>query len=153
LFEERIGAVAAIAQRALKHEDAWKGLEYFLRESSALHAADRGLREAMLSPERGRDRAARARESVAPLAVRVLDRAREDGHLRPDFDVFDIPMLQIMLGTVGDLARDVAPELWQRFLVFLLDGMRVSRTVPSPLPCPPLDAERYTATASARRQR
>lgn len=153
LFEERIGAVAAVAQRALEHEDAWEGLEYFLRESSALHVADRGLREAMLRPERGRERAARAREKVAPLAARVLDRAREDGQLRPDFEVFDIPMLQVMLGAVGDLARDVAPALWQRFLVMLLDGMRVSRTAPTPLPCGPLDDDRYAATAAGRRGR
>lgn len=143
LFEERIDAVAALAERALETEDPWEGLELFLRESSALHVADRGLRDAVLSPERGRERAARARERVAPLAARLLERAREDGRLREDLDAFDVPMLQLMLGAVADFTRDVAPGLWQRFLGILLDGMRASRTAPTPLPCEPLDADRY----------
>lgn len=150
LFEERISAAAAIAQRALDYEDAWEGLEYFLRESSALHVADRGLREAMLSPQRGRERAARARQKVAPLAAQVLDRARDDGRVRQDLDVYDLPVFQLMLGTIGDIAGDVAPALWQRFLVILLDGMQASRTAPTPLPCGPLDARRYAATTAGR---
>lgn len=148
LFEERIDAAAAIAERALEREDAWEGLELFLRETSALHVADRGLREAMLSPGRGRERAARARERIAPLAAQVLERARDDGRLRSDLDVFDIPVLQLMLGAVGDLTRDVRPELWERFLIILLDGMRASRTTPTPLPYGPLDAEHYRATTA-----
>lgn len=150
LFEHRIDAAAAIAERALEHEDAWEGFELFLRETSMLHVNDRGLREVMLNPGRGGDRAMRAREKVAPLAARVLERAREDGRLRRDLDVFDVPVLQLMLGAVGELARDVSPGLWQRFLTILLDGMRARRTAPTPLPSGPLDAKRYAATTAHR---
>lgn len=151
LFEERIDAVAALAERALETEDPWEGLEIFLRESSALHVADRGLRDAVLSPERGRERAARARERVAPLAARLLERAREDGRLRADLDAFDVPMLQLMLGAVADFTRDVAPGLWQRFLGILLDGMRATRDAPTPLPSEPLDADRYARAMAPRK--
>jgi AcrR family transcriptional regulator len=150
LFEERIAEVAALAERALGADDAWEGLELFLRESTARHVADRGLRDAVLSPGRGRERAKRARDRIAPLAARLLERAREDGRLRADLDVFDIPMLQLMFGAVADVTRDVAPELWQRFLTLVLDGMRKSRRAPTLLPCPALDAALY-ATAMAPR--
>jgi hypothetical protein len=53
-----------------------------LRESTALNVADRGLREAVLSPGRGREGAARARGKIAPFAARLLERAREDGLTR-----------------------------------------------------------------------
>jgi AcrR family transcriptional regulator len=151
LFEERIDAVAAVAERALNTEDPWVGLEVFLRESSALHVADRGLREAVLSPGRGRERVARSRDKIAPLAARLLERAREDGRLREDFDVFDVPMLQLMLGAVADATRDVAPELWQRYLGIFLDGMRGGRDAPTPLPSEPLDAERYAIARAPRK--
>jgi len=56
----------------------------------------------------------------------------------------------------GDLRFDSvtdAPELWQRFLVILLDGMRQHRAAPSPLPYGPLDAARDAATTgNGRRQ-
>jgi AcrR family transcriptional regulator len=151
LFEERIEETAAVAERALEIEDPWEGFEFFLREASARQVADRGLRDAVLSPGRGGDRAARARGRIAPLAARILERARADGRLREDLEAFDIPMLQQMLGAVADLTRQVEPELWQRFLGILLDGLRASREAPTPLACEALDADRY-ASAMARRQ-
>jgi AcrR family transcriptional regulator len=152
LFEERMEQVAAVAERALKQEDPWQGLEDFLREVSALHVADRGLREAWLSPARGRECIAQARDRIAPMAARILERAREDGRLRDDIGAFDVPMLQEMLGAVADVARDVAPELWQRYLGILLDGMRARRDAPTPLPYEPLDAERYASAWASRRR-
>lgn len=145
LFEDQIDDVAALAERALELDDPWEGLELFLRESTALSVADRGLRQAVLSPARGRERAARARARIAPLATQLLERARDDGSLREDLGAYDIPLMQLMLGALADVTSDVDPELWQRFLVILLDGMRKSRRAPTPLPCEPLDADRYAA--------
>jgi AcrR family transcriptional regulator len=145
LFEDQIDEVAALAERALELDDPWAGLELFLRESTALSVADRGLREAVLSPARGRERAGRARARIAPLATRLLERAREDGSLRDDLGAFDIPLMQLMLGALADVTSDLEPEFWRRFLVILLDGMRKSRRTPTPLPSEALDADRYAA--------
>lgn len=81
---------------------------------------------------------------------RLLERAREDGRLREDFDVFDVPMLHLMLGAVADATREVAPELWRRYLGIFLDGMRAKRDAPTPLPCEPLDADRYAIARAPR---
>ncbi len=146
LFEEQIEEVAQLAEHARTIDDSWEALVYFLRESTARSVVDRGLRQAVLSPARGRERAARSRERIAPLAAQLLDRARNDGHLRDDFGVYDIPLMQLMLGTLADVTGTIDPHYWQRFLTILLDGMRTNRPTPTPLPGQPLDADRY-ATA------
>ena len=150
LFDARLEEVAALGERALGLDDPWDGLETFLRESARISVADRGFREVALNPSRGRDRAARARERIAPLAGRLLARAREDGRLRADFEVFDVPMLQLMLGTVADVAGEIAPELWERYFAILLDGLKASRDESSSLPVPALDGERYAQAMSRR---
>lgn len=151
LFEEQIEQVAALAQSALNMHDPWEGLEFFLRESTALSVADRGLRQAVLSPARGRERAARSRAKIAPLAAQLVERARGDGSLRDDLGVYDIPLMQLMLGALADVTGEVDAEFWQRFLVILFDGMRTSRQAPTPLPSEPLDAERYAEAMSTSR--
>ncbi len=151
LFEDQLAEVAVLAHRGLEMDDAWTGLEFFLRESTALSVADRGLRQAVLNPARGSELAARARDTIAPLAARLFERALDDGRLRGDLGVFDIPMMQLMLGALADVTGEVDPEFWKRFLGILLDGMRTSRQAPTPLPGEPLDAERYAAAMSQAR--
>ncbi len=40
--------------------------------------------------------------------------ARAAGQLRAGIGPQDIPIIQLMLGTIIDCARDVEPELWRR---------------------------------------
>lgn len=149
LFEAQIDEVSVIAERALEVKDPWEGLEFFLRESTALSVADRGLRQAVLSPGRGRERAARSRAKIAPLAAQLIERARDDGALRDDLGVYDIPLMQLMLGALADVTGGVEPEFWRRFLGILLDGMRTRRRKPTPLSGEPLDADRYAAAMAS----
>lgn len=151
LFEDQIEEVVALAERALGFDDPWAGLVFFLRRSTALSVVDRGLRQAVVSPGRGLERAAHARDKIAPLATQLLDRARDSGRLRGDLGAFDIPLMQLMLGAIADVTGEVAPEYWERFLTLLLDGMCTSRDEPTPLPSPPLDAARYAVAMTSGR--
>src|SRR5919112_2460198 len=71
LFEDKIRAVADKVRASLEVADPWEGFEAFMRGVCASHAADRGLKEAMLSGDRGRERMQIAREHMAPLAGQV----------------------------------------------------------------------------------
>jgi len=133
LFEERIGEVVALAEAALRCEDAWEGLVSFLEGATAAHARDRGLKEVTLSGAHGLERVARARELMFPLVTRLVARAQEQGTLRADLEATDLPLLQLMLGSLSECTRDVDPELWRRFLGILTDGLRTRRDGPSPL--------------------
>jgi hypothetical protein len=49
-----------------------------------------------------------------------------------------MPVLQFMLGSVIDAARDLEPELWRRYLAIVLRGLRAEPTTAQPLPVGPL---------------
>ena len=68
----------------------------------------------------------------------LLSRAQADGHVRGDLQPQDVPILQLMVGTVAEYGAEVDPELWRRYLTLLLDGLRTGGG-PSELPRPALD--------------
>ena len=139
LFEERVGELVAIAEGALEEDDPWAALVGFLERAQALQATNRGLKELVLSTTHGRERVACVRERLAPLADALVERAQASGQLRPDVDGSDLPLVQVMLGAVVDVTRDVAPDTWRRMLALMIDGLRAGEPR-TPLPSPALDA-------------
>jgi len=73
---------------------------------------------------------------MRPLVSEVVARAQEQGTLRADFTAEDVPMLFWTGGRVAELTSDIAPDLWRRYLGFVLDGLRAEAA--TPLPGPPL---------------
>jgi len=140
LFEERVGELVAMAEQALDHDDPWQALIGFVERAQGLQAANRGLKELLVSTAHGRERIAGVRERLAPLVDTLVERAQASGQLRPDVDGTDLPLVQIMLGAVVDVTRDVAPETWRRMFAIMVDGLR-AREEGTPLPAPALDAE------------
>jgi AcrR family transcriptional regulator len=149
LFEQRIDELVVLAEAAREDPDPWHGLVHFLETALALQAADRGLKEVVLSAAHGHERVARARARIAPVVDELIDRAQAAGELRPDVAGPDLALVQLMLGAVVDQTRDVAPDTWRRFLAIVLDGLRSRREAPSPLPAGPLDARRLDRAMAA----
>jgi AcrR family transcriptional regulator len=143
LFEARIGEVAAAGQRALLASDPWEGLVGFLQRANALQARDRGLMQALLS--RGAERTECAREKIVPIATELVARAQQAGSLRADLDVFDLPLIDVMVSAIADMTREVSPELWQRALTIIIDGLATTRQTPTPLPGKPLERAQLAA--------
>jgi AcrR family transcriptional regulator len=129
LFEVRIEEVVAIAEEALRHEDAWEGLVAFFEQALELHAHDRGLKELLFTTAHGRERVSRARDRIKPVVTRVVERAQASGQLRADVEITDMPVLQLMLTSVMEYAGDTAPEVWRRGLAIVLDGLRAGPDV------------------------
>ena len=139
LFADKIADVERLALRCLDMADTWEAFASFLRGVCRLNAQDRGLKEVLLF--RGMDRARRARETIAPLAGRLLARAQEAGVVRADLAPTDIPLMHFAVGYVADRTRDVAPDYWERTVTILLDGLAVRRDGVTPLDAPPLALE------------
>jgi AcrR family transcriptional regulator len=135
LFEHRMQEFAALAEDCLLADDAWEGLVRFLEQATEQHACDRGFKEVALSGGHGLERTARARQMMFPLVSRLVARAQADGSLRPDFAATDVPLLQVMLGSLSECTRGSDPEVWRRFLGFVTDGLRTRRDEPTPLGC------------------
>lgn len=137
LFEARMVEIVGLADEALAAEDPWEGLTWFLERVVALQACDRGLKEVVLGSTQGRERVAAIREQMRPRALELVRRAQAAGQLRADFDASDLPLVQLMLGTVAEVAAPERPELWRRYLSLLLGAMAADSRG-APLDEPPL---------------
>jgi AcrR family transcriptional regulator len=139
LFEDAFGRVLALTERALENPDAWAGLSELLTELSEMQAADFGLRDVMLGESFGTDRLVQLRDGLKPLMDELIDKAKRQGGLRPDFTGRDIPGVLQMVSTMVEFTRAVRPRGWRRYLAMLLDGMCCKRDRPTELPEPDLD--------------
>ncbi|HEX2085019.1 MAG TPA: helix-turn-helix domain-containing protein [Solirubrobacteraceae bacterium] len=143
LMVDRIDELRRIAEACLADPDPWQGLAGYFERALALQAADRGLKDVLFTPGRGRERVAHARQSLAPVVTQIVDRAVAAGVVRADVSLTDVPLINFMLNTLVDFGRDVEPQLYRRYLAIVLDGLRPTRTEAEPLPVPPLDLPRF----------
>lgn len=149
LFEQRLAEIYALIETAIEDPDPWHGLTSFLEGALEIQARDRAVKELLFNAPGGVERVARMREKILPLARVLVARAQESGQLRPDAAAQDIPVLQLMIGTTIDLARDYDPDLWRRFLSIVLQGLRADPAPPVALEQPPPSPDRMQAMLSA----
>jgi AcrR family transcriptional regulator len=147
LYEDIVSELAAVAEAQLAQDDPWRGLTGFLEQSLEMQARNRALGDIIAEgSHRGRERVARARERVSPLASELFERAKQSGRLRPDVTEFDIKTIVMMLGAVIDSTRTTQPNAWRRQLGIVLDGLRTRRDAPSDLT--PLNPDQPSAGAA-----
>lgn len=152
LFEEGLRDIAAVATEALEMTDAWEGLVGFLERSMQMQFGDRGLNQIMNDATLGDERVAEARTRIAPLITRLVTRAQEQGVVRPDLDQTDVIFIQVGLSAIMNQSRAIEPDLYRRYLVAFLDGIRTDRGRLTPFPVPALSAEQtHAAMTSGRR--
>src|SRR3954454_18509058 len=132
LFEERLQAVADVAEEALDDPDPWHGLITFLERSLEMQFGDRGLNQIMNNSRLGDARVSEARDRIAPLIEQLVERAKHAGVIRPDLDQSDLIFIQLGLSAIMDSSRTVAPDLYRRYLAIFLDGIRADRKESTP---------------------
>ncbi|MGV9669669.1 MULTISPECIES: TetR/AcrR family transcriptional regulator [unclassified Gordonia (in: high G+C Gram-positive bacteria)] len=152
LFEERLEAVEAVAREALEEDDPWIALTDYLRRTLKMQFGDRGLHQILDDPTLGDERIGDVRRRIAPLIVELVRRAQDAGVLRDDFAPTDVTFIQSAMAPIMNSTRDVAPELYERYLTFLLDGIRSDTREFTPLPVPALNSE-STHSAMTRKRR
>jgi AcrR family transcriptional regulator len=140
LFEARIEEIVDVARAAVDHPDPWEALVGYLVRMQELQSEDRALKEILLGGARGTERAVAARALIVPLASKILQRAKDAGVVRSDIERTDLPLIQLAIGTVAELSRDVAPGVWRRTMTLVLDGLRAD-CARSDLVSPALDEE------------
>lgn len=132
LFDQRLESICAIAEQALAAPDPWDGLVLFFERGCELQAHDRGLKELLASSTHGGGCVVDARDRLRLHVTELFDRAKAAGVVRADADPYDAPLIHMMLGVVMDRTRDVAPDVWRRYLGLVLDGLRLG--APTALP-------------------
>jgi AcrR family transcriptional regulator len=124
IFEDGMKDLTALAESALCHDNSWDGFVWFIERMCEMTATDRGMREIAFSKAYGGDRVEAARVRLVPTLSKLVERARNDGYLRPELSPTDMPILGLLAGTVSEFAGHVDGELWRRYVAILIDGMR-----------------------------
>ncbi len=126
--------IATDAHEALEVSDPWAALVQFFERVAERQAADRGLYEA-LTGQGDYEAQAEIWPRIVEAVRQLFDRAHEAGVIRADAVAEDIAAVFALLGPAYAMGRTVHPEVWRRYLVLLLDGLRAEgRTI---LPGPP----------------
>lgn len=128
LVVERLQWFERLAADALGQPDAWDALCELLWTALSAQARDRVLSGAM-ALTREQPAVIAARERASAQLRRLIDRAREQGRLRPDVTADDV---KVVMPAVGALIRDLPPEstAWRRLLGIVIDGLRVEGAHP-----------------------
>jgi len=148
LFDDRIQTLVSRLDEAATIPDDWEAFRAFVATFAQMQAEDRGLKELMFSGDRvGRKDV--AREQIKPRVSAMVGRAQAAGVLRADLAPPDLALVNIMLGTLADAARDVSPDVWKRALTIVLDGLVVAREGVTALPGEPLDTDQIDTTMRA----
>lgn len=148
VFTQAVDEIVAAAESAADAEDPWQGIVRVVEGIATAQTADRGLREVLM----GQHDSARMEQVtdrlMSPLA-RLVERAKQAGKLRADAELSDLGMAVMMLCGIADVAVDVAPDVWRRYLPIVLDGLRPGE----PLPGTALSVEQMREAMSSHKQR
>jgi AcrR family transcriptional regulator len=136
VLEDAFAELVELAEQATQAEDAWAGLTGFLEQALARHAANAGLKDVLATRRRDAQRAEAMRARIRPLLRRLIERAHEQGTLRPDFTPEDLPLVFWTAGRVIEQTGAIAPDFWRRYVGLVFDGLRAEAA--TPLPRPPL---------------
>lgn len=145
LFDDTLHAVIGVAEAATREPDSWSALVGFLRALTEMQSENRGLHEVLNGSEYCQERVAEARTEFAPLVERLLARAQADGHVRADLEPSDITIVLLMLNAVALFSHDTRPDLWERELDLVLEGLR-ARPGQAPLSRPALTDDQLVAS-------
>ncbi|MBQ0977225.1 MULTISPECIES: TetR/AcrR family transcriptional regulator [Micromonospora] len=131
---DRIDALNAVGERLLDAADPGAALLEFL----TVAADQQRQRDLTFLQEAGELNAdvTRAREQMFRSVHKLVDRAREHGSVRADVTGADVILLMCAPNHVTSYVPDASPDLWQRYLAIIFDGLRPEGAHPLPHPPP-----------------
>lgn len=135
-FTEQLAQCVAALDDALRDPDPWRGLSVLLEKVCAMQATDRGFADAFVAQfpdalDYDHERA-RAEEALA----RLVQRAKDAGQLREDFDPSDITLVLLANSSLAAQPQHVAGTASRRLLAFLLQSFQINHADPLPAPVP-----------------
>ncbi|MFF4751654.1 TetR/AcrR family transcriptional regulator [Streptomyces sp. NPDC002514] len=137
-FSEQLTECVAALDEALRDDDPWRGLCSALAKVCRMQAEDRGFSAAFLDespddPDLHRERA-RAEAGLAQL----VQRAKNTGCLRKDFDPSDVTLLLLANSGVVRQSPETSLAASRRLLAYFLQSCRATDGAPSLPPPAPL---------------
>ncbi|MGV9213222.1 TetR/AcrR family transcriptional regulator [Micromonospora sp. RB23] len=123
-FAEQMDACRVIIDEGLADPDPWRGLCLVIEKLCELHARDRGYTTAFTAAfPHAVDLAAKRRAALAALADLTL-RAKNTGHLRPDFVLDDLILILMANGGLHATSTDARVAASRRFAALAIRAFR-----------------------------
>ncbi len=119
---ERLERYVAIGEDALEVPDAWTGFSTFVEQACALQADDRGLSDLLFMALPGSEEVERLRRLAQARTAELIERAKADGRLRPDFVPEDLRLLLLGQAAIVRVTGKEAPGAWRRYVALMLDA-------------------------------
>ncbi len=134
-FADQMRACRAIVDEGSADPDPWHGLCLVIEKICELHARDRGFTEAFMATFATPTEVTESRAYTVKTVTELARRAKEAGHLRPDFLVPDDLILMLM-GNQGIRAATPAAQVAasRRFAAYVIQVIQAS---PRHAPLPP----------------
>ena len=131
ILEDEVASLTALTEDCFRTEKAWDGLVRLLHAVADRQVAHRGLSDAILGSSHHRQYSAAFRARVGPRVAALVERAQQEGNLRPGVSVGDLMMLLRMVDDVGHAAAAAHPGLHRRYLDLFLESLRADHGRPA----------------------
>jgi AcrR family transcriptional regulator len=134
-FTDQMGACYAVVDEGLADPDPWHGFCLVIERICELHARDRGFTAAFMSTFPNAVDFAAVREGALNSIAELARRAKDAGHLRPDFVLDDL--ILVLMANSGIHATSPAAQVAasRRFAALAIQALRAS---PGTSPLPPV---------------
>ncbi|RKR92200.1 TetR family transcriptional regulator [Micromonospora pisi] len=123
-FAEQMYACHAIAEEGLAHPDPWQGFCLVIEKLCELHARNRGFTTAFTSAFPHAVDLATGREHALASLAELARRAKETGHLRPDFILDDLILMLMANGGLHATSTNARVAASRRFAVLAIRAFR-----------------------------
>lgn len=136
VFAEQLARCVAVLDEALEDPDPWHGFCSVIEKVCLMQATDRGFTAAFLAQFPGAIDYDRERTRAEEALAQLVQRAKDGGQLRHDFDQTDITLLLLANNGVGGESQEDSVAASRRLIAYLLQSFRASRTDVLPPPAP-----------------
>jgi len=124
------------AEAALKDPDPGAAFRNFFTNMAEIQGRHRAFAEEMAAEIGMPVKAARLKKALHQTITKLVSQAQADGAIRNDIGPADIAMLLSGIAHAVEIGVDFEPDLRQRYINIILDGLRPLNT--SPLPGRPM---------------
>lgn len=132
-FTDEMRACHAIVGEGLADPDPWHGFCLVIEKICALHARNRGFTAAFMSAFPHAMDFAADREYALTSIAGLARRARDAGHLRPDFVLDDLILILMANSGIRTTSAAAAVAASRRFAALAIQALQTSPGAP-PLP-------------------
>ncbi|MFB9466600.1 TetR/AcrR family transcriptional regulator [Streptomyces cinereospinus] len=133
---ENIDTLVATGEQLAQEADAGEALRAFMTAIIEIEASDRAFCEIASGAIHDQPSIQAGTNRLRAIAETLVDRAREQGAIRPEITGQDIILLVSGIYQTAAPLASAQPDLWRRYLGLVLDGMQAHSVPELPHPAP-----------------